>query len=194
MFNFATETRANKAKGGLKKPFFVILKSNYFTPKLNIQQTITDWVSAILPTNGYILEIQITTQPSRYKVVVLLDTDQGITINECATISRQLGKQIEEKNLFGENSYTLEVSSPGVDYPLRQVRQFSKNINRTLQITFLDGTQRNAVLQAVTDNYIEVQPEIQIVKGKKVKTEKGADLPFRIEYSQIKQAKVLVSF
>jgi ribosome maturation factor RimP len=161
---------------------------------LDIQQTITDWVSATLPNNGYILEIQIISQPPRHKVVVILDTDQGITIEECAVVSRQLAKNIEEKNLFGENPYTLEVSSPGVDYPLRQVRQFAKNINRKLQITLLDGAEKNGILQAVTDSYIEVKPEIQMIKGKKIKTEKGADLPFQIEYSQIKQAKVLVSF
>lgn len=72
------------------------------------------------------------------KVQILMDSDAGITIDDCAVYSRKLGKYLDENDFF-EYNYTLEVASPGLDFPLTSERQFLKNIGRTLILELKEG-------------------------------------------------------
>src|SRR6187402_2150672 len=64
---------------------------------------------------------------------ILVDGDQGISIQDCVAISRHVGFHLEEENVI-EQAYNLEVSSPGVGEPLKLVRQYKKNIGRDLSV------------------------------------------------------------
>lgn len=149
----------------------------------------------------YVVDSQIAgRQGGRLKVTILLDSDTGITIDECAAISRGLGGQLDELNFFGDLPFTLEVSSPGVDYPLTFPRQFVRNLGRQLTVTLVDGKTRTGKLVTVSDNQIvlDIEPE----KKSKSKKKKEADLsteappvgPTPIGFEQIKKATVDVSF
>ncbi|GAB4040898.1 ribosome maturation factor RimP [Spirosoma gilvum] len=149
----------------------------------------------------YIVDCQVAgRQGGRIKVTVLLDSDEGITIDECAEISRKLGIQMDEMNFFGDSPFTLEVSSPGVDYPLKSMRQYVRNIGRQLAVTLTDGKTQKGKLVSVADEHIvlDIEPE----KKSKSKKKKEADLlvepapvgPTPIPFEQIKKANVEVSF
>ena len=68
---------------------------------------------------------------STAKLIVLLDGDQGVTIDQCASISRQTSHFIDEESDLTE-PLTLEVSSAGLDHPLKLIRQYFKNIGNAL--------------------------------------------------------------
>src|SRR6187549_3524492 len=68
-------------------------------------------------------------------VKVFLDADGGLNIATCAKINRTLHVLIEEAALFPEGDFSLEVSSPGIDEPLRSLRQYRKNQGRSLEVT-----------------------------------------------------------
>ncbi|QJW88809.1 ribosome maturation factor RimP [Spirosoma taeanense] len=148
----------------------------------------------------YIVDIQVVgRQGGRIKVTVLLDSDTGITIDECADISRRLGAQMDEADFFGETAFTLEVSSPGVDYPLTFPRQYARNIGRGLVVILNDGSTHRGTLVSVDDTQIV----LDIVPEKKSKTKQKKDSeagivalsgPTPIPYEQIKKANVEVSF
>ncbi len=149
----------------------------------------------------YVVEVKVAgARGGKLKVTLLLDSDDGITIEECAGISRQFGNQLEEMEFFGEAPFTLEVSSPGVDFPLTQVRQFRRNISRTLSLTLLDGKTLKGKLESVTDEQIVL--DIEAVKRSKTKqkAEQAAGLdpqpegPTLFRFDQIKQATVEISF
>ena len=72
-------------------------------------------------------------------LTILMDGDDGIGIKDCAAISRHVGFHLEENNII-EQAYNLEVSSPGIDFPLKSVRQFQKNIGRNLLLKLTDGS------------------------------------------------------
>jgi ribosome maturation factor RimP len=117
----------------------------------------------------YIVDLQVAgRQGGKLKVTVLLDSDEGITIDECASISRRLGNQLDEMNFFGDAPFTLEVSSPGIDFPLTRPRQFRRNIGRTLLLTLTSGKQVKGKLDSVTDEQIvlDVEP-VKLSKTKK---------------------------
>src|SRR5271154_3657007 len=61
---------------------------------------------------------------------VFLDGDAGISIEKCVQYCRALYKKIEEAGLFPGGDFSLEVSSPGLDEPLKLLRQYKKNIGR----------------------------------------------------------------
>lgn len=68
-------------------------------------------------------------------VKVFLDADSGLNVAKSSSVNRQLYKLIEESGMFPDGDYSLEVSSPGVDEPLTSLRQYKKNIGRTIEVT-----------------------------------------------------------
>jgi len=103
---------------------------------------------------------------------VFLDADSGLDIGKSADINRKLYKLIEEAGLFPDGDFSLEVSSPGVDTPLRLPRQFKKNIGRTLEITPITGDVFSGVLQASDDQSLTLS-----LKGTKKSPPWNARLP-----------------
>ena len=121
------------------------------------------------------------------KLNILVDGDNGIGIAECAQISRYVGFKLEEENAI-ETAYNLEVSSPGVDFPLSSQRQYNKNIGRDLAIKMADGAKREGKLKAVTGTELTIEEKIK-QKGKKAELIESI-----IPIEQITETKVLISF
>ena len=120
------------------------------------------------------------------KVTVTLDGPNGLAIQACATISRRLARRIDEH--YGEESaYSLEVSSPGLDEPLKLLRQYKKNIGRDVEVTMNDDVKKEGKLTAVTEQSITI--EYTEGKGKKSIVKKE-ELPF----DAIKQTKIQIKF
>ncbi len=74
---------------------------------------------------------------------LLVDTDEGITIAQCAEVSRDLAARLDEFNVVAE-PYELEVSSPGIDKPLRILRQYKKNVGRKFVVHYWEGAERRS--------------------------------------------------
>jgi ribosome maturation factor RimP len=100
-----------------------------------------------------------------HNIKLLIDGDAGITIEQCVRFNRRLVPMIDEAGIFPPGEYSLEVSSPGVDEPLKLHRQYVKNIGRTVQAQLTNQTTLTGVLKAVTDESITL--EYTEGKGKK---------------------------
>lgn len=118
---------------------------------------------------------------------VLVDGDQGISIQDCAAISRYVGFQLEENDAIS-HAYRLEVSSPGIERPLSMVRQYRKNIGRKIQVSLQDGVTKTGKLLEVADN------AITIVETIKEKGRKAVEQQQTIALENITTIKVLISF
>lgn len=179
---------------------------------MNDQNRITELLQPYLNEGQfYVVDVQVAGGQSagRTKVSVLLDSDVGITIEECASISRQLGIALDEADMFGGAAFTLEVSSPGVDQPLRFKRQYVRNIGRQLKVTLLSGVELTGRLESVTDEaaVVDVVPVKKIKKKKKTVSAEGVAAqdaptdetpelvgPTPIRFADIKHANVEISF
>ena len=137
----------------------------------------------------FIVEVKVSEGKIRQTITILLDTDGGIQIEECASISRRLANFIETNELI-KDAYNLEVSSPGVDFPLTFKRQYVKNIGRNLKLQLMDGDEKIGALENVTDEGIVFKEEPKKSKGKKVVPIESLTIAFE----NIKQAKVQISF
>src|SRR3954467_9809951 len=87
------------------------------------------------------------------KLIIHVDGDEGISIQDCAAISRHVGFHLEEENAI-EKAYNLEVSSPGVGEPLQLERQYHKNINREVSVKLSDGSKKEGKLLSANENEI----------------------------------------
>lgn len=172
---------------------------------MNDQIRITELLQPYLNDGQfYVVDVQVAGQPGgRIKVSILLDSDTGITIEECASISRRLGVVLDESDLFGGAAFILEVSSPGIDQPLRFARQYVRNVGRQLAVTLTTGTVLTGKLESVADEAIV----LDILPGKKAKKKKKGvpsaatddELPepvgpTPIVFADIKHASVEISF
>lgn len=121
------------------------------------------------------------------KLLIHVDGDKGISIQDCAAISRHVGFHLEEENAI-ETAYHLEVSSPGVGEPIALKRQYLKNIGRELSIKLSNGEKKEGKLLEVDENSISIEEKIKI-KGKKIQLEN-----VKVDFNDITEAKVLISF
>ncbi|MCC5921893.1 MAG: ribosome maturation factor RimP [Cyclobacteriaceae bacterium] len=137
----------------------------------------------------YLVDIQLGGNASgKQSLKILIDADSGLKIDDCATISRCLGAKIEEDEMI-PGAYVLEVSSPGVDFPLNDVRQYRKNEGRRIKAVMQDGKEIEGELLVVNDETILMMAETKEKGKKKVKKEEK-----EIAFSEINYSKVLISF
>jgi len=116
------------------------------------------------------------------KIVVLLDGDNGVTIEQCASISRRTSRYIDEE-VDSEFPFRMEVSSAGLDQPLVLHRQYVKNIGKNVSVTTSGPIVVEGKLKEVNEDNILLEI------SKKKTTEE-----ITIEVDKIDQTLVLVSF
>ncbi|MBX9782143.1 MAG: ribosome maturation factor [Chitinophagaceae bacterium] len=117
-------------------------------------------------------------------IQVLLDADAGLPLSKCVSYNRSLYKTIEEAGLFAPGDFALEVSSPGLDEPLKLPRQYRKNIGRAVEIILKDGRKFSGkLLSAESDILIEETKG----KGKKQET-----VQHTFSTDQIKTTKIQI--
>ncbi len=133
----------------------------------------------------FLIDLQIT---EGYKIIVTLDGDNGVTLQDCIDVSRAIEHNLDRE----EHDFSLEVASAGVSTPLKLVRQYRKNIGRTLKVRTANET-IEAHLAEAHDNHIVLEWETRepkkIGKGKET-VSKRLELP----YSDIREAIVTITF
>lgn len=156
---------------------------------MDLSTKITEIATSFLesPTH-FLVDVIISGNRVQKKVVVIIDGDEGVTIETCANLSRALSAKLDEDELMEEN-YTLEVSTPGVDFPLKMKRQYKKHIGRGFKITLNDKEIVKGKLMGTTDEVIQLEVEEKAGKGKKMDV-KSVDIPF----DKVDKAFVQVSF
>lgn len=132
------------------------------------------------------VNVSVSALSGPQKVTILLDGDQGVTIDDCAELSRSLTEVMEEQGLIGDN-FTLEVSTPGVDKPLALKRQYARNTGRRLKIYRNDKSTLEGKLSEVREDSITVEVETGEGKKKEVNA-------VTIGFADIEKAVVQVSF
>lgn len=133
----------------------------------------------------FIVDVIASFKGAVGKVLVIVDGDAGIGIDDCADLSRDLSKALDENNLIA-SAFNLEVSTPGLDQPLKLKRQYVKNIGRSVRVRQADKTEEGK-LTAVDESGIQLT---QIIGSGKKKEEKTIEIPF----DKIDKTIVLVSF
>jgi ribosome maturation factor RimP len=118
------------------------------------------------------------------KILVHIDTPEGISIDECVRVSRELEEKLDRER----EDFALEVSSPGLDSPFRVIEQYQKNVGRRITLVRTDGEKREGVLKKISERGIV----LEITRGKKGQP-KDPDLQ-EISFAEINSAKASIQF
>ena len=143
-------------------------------------------INALIESDPDVFLVEIRIKPTN-NVKVFLDADQGINVDRLIQYNRKFYKDLEESNLFPNGDFSLELSSPGLDEPLKLHRQYVKNIGRWVEVTLIDGAKEEGKLLAADGQQVQLEQE----KGKGKKKEV---LQKEIPMDQIKSTRIQVKF
>jgi len=164
-------------------------RSLLFFPDMNTEQQIQfldSLVNGLLESDPNCFLVEIKIKPTN-NFKVFLDADGGLSIDKCVAYNRALYKKIDESGLFPNGDFSLEVSSPGLDEPLKLRRQYVKNIGRQVEVVTIDGRKAEGKLNSVLEN--EIVLEQTEGKGKKQVIKNN-----HISFDQIKHTRIAVVF
>ncbi|MCF0212208.1 MAG: ribosome assembly cofactor RimP [Bacteroidales bacterium] len=144
--------------------------------KLHVLDVVNE---ALRGSDKFLVDMNVTTNN---RIFVDIDGDNGVTIDDCVALSRAIEGSLDRE----VEDFELNVSSAGLDSPLKLARQYKKNIGQTLAITPMEGEYVEGELLAADDEQCTIQPP----HGKK----KPALEPLTFSYKDIKKATIVIKF
>ncbi len=143
-------------------------------------------VLALISDEPDLFLVEVRVKPTN-NIKVFIDGDKGIPIDKLVQFNRKLYRQLEEENTFPAGDFSLEVSSPGLDEPLKLFRQYQKNVGRFVEVTDKEGARTEGKLLGVSESGIVVEETKG--KGKKMET-----VSHTIPFQHIKTTKIQIKF
>jgi len=149
-------------------------------------RAIEEKVMALISSDpeNFLVEVKIG-QGNNIKIYI--DADRGMSIDKLAQYNRSLYKQIEESSFFPNGDFSLEISSPGLDEPLKLHRQYLKNIGREVEVILKNGIKLQGKLVSATGDEILINEERKNKKQREV-------TQHTIPYNDIKTTKIQIKF
>jgi ribosome maturation factor RimP len=145
--------------------------------KSKIEKLVTEFING---KGVFLVAVKVS---SSNHITVLVDTMQGIHIDECAALHRYIEKSLDRD----VEDFELEVSSPGLDMPFSVIEQYYKNEGKRIEVIDLDGERFAGSLKNVTGGGFELETEVK-VKGKPKEIRE-----FSFNFDHVKSAKVILS-
>lgn len=147
-----------------------------------LKENIVEISNKIAEKLGYFVIEVIIRGDSRKRIVeIFVDAQQNVSADDLAEMSREINSIIEEESIIKE-SYRLEVSSPGVDRPLKFLQQYPKHVNRNFEVVYKSGEEEKKFTGKLKS--VERDELIFVSAGKDI----------LIKFNSITTAKVLISF
>jgi ribosome maturation factor RimP len=104
------------------------------------EDRIADVIRPVVTAAGMDLEsVRVTAAGRRRLLRVVVDSDQGVSLDDAAAVSRELSAALDTVAVMGDFPYTLEVSSPGVDRPLTDYRHWRRAVGRLVRVAVTDS-------------------------------------------------------
>ena len=153
------------------------------------------WIEPVVGAAGYDLEELVVTPAGRRSVVrVVVDRDQGVTLDDIAEVSRAVSEVLDQNDDgMGRTPYVLEVTSPGVDRPLTQHRHWRRNTGRLVTVAVGPAGHTAEVtgrVTAVDDAGVTLAVEAQGKPGAK----KRPPTPRQVPWAELGSGRVQVEF
>ncbi|MFJ8164778.1 ribosome maturation factor RimP [Streptomyces sp. NPDC096136] len=130
-------------------------------------------------------EIELSKAGRRRMLRIVVDSDEGVELDACAELSREVSDALDASDVMGEDEYVLEVSSPGADRPLGEHRHYVRATGRLVKFQLVEGGELVARILGVDDEGMDL--EVPGVKGRKATAR-------RIAFTDIAKARVEIEF
>ena len=143
-------------------------------------EKITEFILPILESLKIeLVDIYLMGRMGNQVLRVFVDKDEGITLDHCAKVSREISDIIEIEDLI-PGRYRIEVSSPGIDRPLKSYNDFRRNLNRNVKLEYIKEKNERETISGI----------INEVDSTSVKIMSGQEI-INISFENIQSAKIL---
>jgi ribosome maturation factor RimP len=152
--------------------------------EVSLTQAITDLISpAVTEAGFYLEEVQIASPGSHRTVTCVVDGPTPLNLDQVTVVSRIISELLDSVEAIGDTPFTLEVTSPGVDRPLTEVRHWTKNLTRLIKTTLNDGS----IITGRLTEFDEINATL-------VENIKGRIKNHTVAFADIKRAVVEIEF
>ena len=127
-------------------------------------RSIEEKINGLLAAHPAHFLVEVRIKPTN-NIKVFIDGDEGVVLSDLIQYNRKLYKELEDSGFYPDGNFSLEVSSPGLDEPLKLFRQYKKNIGRYVDITMNDLSKKEGKLLEAHEDSLVV--EMESGKGKK---------------------------
>jgi ribosome maturation factor RimP len=149
-------------------------------PMADTRDRLAEELSGPIGDLGLDLEAVDLSSAGRRRVLrVAIDKDGGVTMDDIADATTEISRVLDDTNLMGEQPFTLEVSSPGVERPLTLPRHWRRNTGRLVTVTFSEGDPLTGRITGTDDDGALLEVE-------------GVER--RVEYAEVRKAKIQIEF
>jgi len=139
-----------------------------------------------LKKDQFIVEV---TVGQANQISVLLDSDAGITIDDCIQVSRHIEGSLDRE----AEDFELQVSSAGLGQPFKVHRQYLKNLGKEVEVVLTNGLKQTGILKNVNESGFD----LEVSKNEKLEGQKKKQLVIRtlqISFEEAKTVKTIVKF
>ncbi len=120
-------------------------------------------VVPIIKELGYdVIEVEYAKKSDGMNLTFYIDSDDGIKIEDCERVSKAIDDILEELNPTNDQPYILNVSSPGIDRPLKFERDFQRNLNKVVEVTLFAKENGNKTFQGKLTSFDETKFSLEI--------------------------------
>ena len=126
----------------------------------NKEQVLAVITPAIESLGFYIEDINITSAGKRSMLTVIVDGDTHLSLDQVTVATKAISEIVENLPTLGNNPFTLEVTSPGLDRPLTKPRHWRKNQDRLIKIVLTDGKEVNGRIKDSTESSVTVDEQV----------------------------------
>ena len=141
----------------------------------NKEQVLAVITPAIESLGFYVEDITITSAGKRSMLTVIVDGDTHLSLDQVTVATKAISEIVENLPTLGNNPFTLEVTSPGLDRPLTKPRHWRKNQDRLIKVILNDGKEINGRIKDSTETSATVDDQ-------------------KINFSDIKRATLEIEF
>ena len=119
-------------------------------------------IAPIIQNMGYeLLEVTYQKYADGMNLVFTIDSDNGITIDDCEKVTKAIDPILDELNPTNDQPYILSVSSPGIDRPIKTDRDFKRNMEKEIEITLfkkIDGVKKfDGILKSFNEEEVTIE-------------------------------------
>jgi ribosome maturation factor RimP len=135
---------------------------------------------AVAHTGIEVVDVEIRGSGSARLLRVYIDKPSGVSHGDCELVSERFGGLLDESNVMPEDSYTLEVSSPGVERPLKKPRDFERVVGQTIKLS----------LKQPVENQRRLEGKLAGIEGSVLEVETAPGMSLRVDLAQIQKANL----
>jgi len=135
--------------------------------KNEVEQKVQEFVTPIVEDLGYeLVDVEYLTQENGMNLTIFIHKNGGITLNDCQLVARKLDEPLDELNPTSDEHYYFNVSSVGLDRPLKTQKDFLRNLGNEIEVTYLDEKEKNlqGTLKEVIENTLTLNCKGKLIK------------------------------